>query len=60
MVAIRAGQQEMAEFLIDNGIDWTFEAKLVVSTIRSNHIHVFFTTLSFNFSFFVTSDVENI
>lgn len=34
MVAIRAGQQEMAEFLVDNGIDYTYEAKLVVSLLQ--------------------------
>ena len=30
MAAIRANQQEMAEFLLDNGVDPNFEATLVV------------------------------
>ncbi|KAL4226217.1 hypothetical protein ACF0H5_014202 [Mactra antiquata] len=29
MVAIRAKKEEMCEFLIDNGIDWEYETKLV-------------------------------
>ena len=31
MVAIRAGQEKMAEFLIDNDVDVTHTTKLIVS-----------------------------
>ena len=31
MIAIRAGQTEMAEFLIDNGINYNYTRKVLVS-----------------------------
>lgn len=32
MVAMRAHQMEMVEFLIDNGVDYNYETTLIVST----------------------------
>lgn len=32
MVAMRAQQMEMVEFLIDNGVDYNYETTLIVST----------------------------
>lgn len=32
MVAMRAQQMEMVEFLIDNGVDFNYETTLIVST----------------------------
>ena len=33
MAAIRAEQQEMAEFLIDNGINFNYKTSLIVSIL---------------------------
>lgn len=38
MVAMRAHQMEMVEFLIDNGVDYNYETTLIVST--STHVPI--------------------
>ena len=38
MVAMRAHQMEMVEFLIDNGVDYNYETTLIVST--STHVTI--------------------
>lgn len=40
MVAMRAQQMEMVEFLIDNGVDYNYETTLIVSTFTDTNRQV--------------------